>query len=130
MIYYAPYDRRNGNGVLQCHNEDILSQDNEKLINSIGLITMDEALLTGIKWSNASKESYLYTGQHYWTMSPYYFSLTDGRANVFRVDSDGTLVAPLIDGTSGTRPVINLKSGVQLTGTGSIDDPFVVVGAE
>ena len=31
--------------------------------------------------------------------------------------------------TSGVRPVINLKSDVQLTGSGTTTDPFKVVGA-
>ena len=30
----------------------------------------------------------------------------------------------------GVRPVINLKADVQLTGTGTANDPYVVVGAE
>ena len=127
-IYYASYDRRNGKASLQCHDDDILSQDNGKLPNPIGLVTSDEAVLTGITWSNANIGSYLHTGQNYWTMSPYYYS---GNALVFYVYSDGHLNSDSLISwpVPGVRPVINLRADVQLTGSGITSDPFKVVGA-
>ena len=127
-IYYASYDRRNGKASLQCHDDDILSKDNGKLPNPIGLVTSDEAVLTGITWNNANTESYLYTGQTYWTMSPYYYS---GNALVFYVYSDGHLNSDSLISwpVPGVRPVINLRADVQLTGSGTTSDPFKVVGA-
>ena len=127
-IYYASYDRRNGKASLQCHDDDILSQDNGKLPNPIGLVTSDEAVLTGITWNNANTESYLYTGQTYWTMSPYYYS---GNALVFYVYSDGHLNSDSLISwpVPGVRPVINLRADVSLTGSGTTSDPFKVVGA-
>ena len=127
-IYYASYDRRNGKASLQCHDDDILSQDNGKLPNPIGLVTSDEAVLTGITWNNANTGSYLYTGQTYWTMSPYYYS---GNALVFYVYSDGHLNSDSLISwpVPGVRPVINLRADVQLTGSGITSDPFKVVGA-
>ena len=126
-FYYAPSKRTN-NGSLQCNSEDILSQDNGKLQNPIGLITSDEAVLTDITWNNANTESYLYTGQPYWTMSPYSFNGVG--SNVLIVVSDGSLYYTFTDGTSGIRPVINLKDDVQLCGSGTTTDPYKVVGAE
>ena len=127
-IYYAPYNRYNGPASLQCNSEDILSQDNEKLPNPIGLVTMDEALLTGIKYSTANTGSYLYTGQSYWTMSPYYFNGYGAR--VFTVWLDGNLYDYDVDWTDpGVRPVINIRANVSLTGSGTSTDPFKVVGA-
>jgi len=127
-IYYASYDRRNGKASLQCHDDDILSKDNGKLPNPIGLVTSDEAVLTGITWNNANTGSYLYTGQTYWTMSPYYYS---GNALVFYVYSDGHLNSDSLISwpVPGVRPVINLRADVQLTGSGTTSDPFKVVGA-
>ena len=127
-IYYASYDRRNGKASLQCHDDDILSQDNGKLPNPIGLVTSDEAVLTGITWNNANTGSYLYTGQTYWTMSPYYYS---GNALVFYVYSDGHLNSDSLISwpVPGVRPVINLRADVSLTGSGTTSDPFKVVGA-
>ena len=127
-IYYASYDRRNGKASLQCHDDDILSKDNGKLPNPIGLVTSDEAVLTGITWNNANTGSYLYTGQTYWTMSPYYYS---GNALVFYVYSDGHLNSDSLISwpVPGVRPVINLRADVSLTGSGTTSDPFKVVGA-
>ena len=127
-VYYAPYDRRDGTASLQCHDDDILSKDNRKLQNPIGLVTMDEVLLTGIKYSTVNTGSYLYTGQTYWTMSPsYYGSGSDVRA--FRVLSYGVLDSDNVINAWGVRPVINIRSDVQITGTGTTSDPFKVVGA-
>ena len=123
-VYYAPYDRMNGPASLQCNSEDVLSQDNGKLPNPIGLVTMDEALLTGIKYSTANTGSYLYTGQTYWTMSPCYF--TSGIAYVFRVDSSGYLINNRARDAYGVRPVINLKSAIAISGSGTTGDPFKV----
>ena len=126
-INYAPNDRKNGSASLQCHDDDILSQDNEKLPNPIGLITADEALFAGILWSGTNQNNYLYTMQAYWTMSPGYYDSTG--AYVFIVNSNGNLY--LNDGNvsnvNGVRPVINLRSNVQLTGSGTTSDPYVVV---
>ncbi len=57
-------------------------------------------------------------------MSPYYFS--GSYAIVFYVNSTGHLVNYRVDNTYGVRPVLNLKADVQLTGSGTADDPFLV----
>ena len=83
--YYGAYIRlynkgtSNSNPSLQCDSRDIYtttdsSNGNKSLQYPIGLVTADEAALTGITWNNANTGSYLYTGQTYWTMSPSFFS--------------------------------------------------------
>ena len=123
---YAAYGRLYNKGSesasLQCSDVDILSQDNGRLPNPIGLITADEAALAGVTWSNR-QSSYLNTGEFYWTMSP----SNSPNAIVFIVNSHGRLNWSGVDGTFGVRPLINLRADVQLTGTGSQNDPFVVV---
>ena len=121
---YAPSDRRNGQASLQCNSEDILSQDNEKLPNPIGLITFDEYVLAG------NGNSYLDVGIAYWTMSPlYYEDYADGYASVLFVYQSGNRNNDLVAGVLGVRPVINLRSDVALSGSGTSTDPFKVVGA-
>ena len=121
-IYYATYDRYNGPASLQCHDDDILSKDNGKLQNPIGLTTSDEYLLAG------RGDSYLNTETFYWTMSPYYFF--DGYAYVLVVDYGGYLNSWSVYSTAaGVRPVINIRADIQLTGTGTQNNPFKVVGA-
>ena len=127
-IYYAPYDRRSGSASLQCHDDDILSKDSEKLQNPIGLVTSDEAALTGITNTAGNTGSYLYTGQPYWTMSPLRFSA--GFAYVFAVNDNGYLSGNTdVNYVGGVRPVINIRADVSLTGSGTTSDPFKVVGA-
>ena len=135
-IYYAGYGRlvQNSSSVnptFKCSNSNDLyttsssSKGNKKLTNPIGLITADEVVMGGLPWSGSTTSNYLYTGQHYWTMSPYNFN-SSGTARVFRVDSSGNLDAPYVASTFGVRPVINLSADVKVTGSGTSSDPFVV----
>ena len=133
--YYATYNRlvNSNNPSLQCSDSgDIYttsgsSTGNKSLTYPIGLLTADEAVLTGITYNTANTGSYLYTGQNYWTMSPSNYN--GNGANVFRVDSSGSLgdgyYVSWID--RGVRPVINIRSDVALSGSGTTSDPFVVV---
>ena len=119
IIYYAPYDRRSS-GSLQCNELDVLSQDNGKLPNPIGLLTSDEYVLAG------SGNSYLDVGIDYWTMSPYWYNYGD--AFVFYVNSSGALDGVTVSWSGyGVRPAINIRSDVSLTGSGTALDPFKVV---
>ena len=126
---YAAYGRLYNKGSesasLQCSDADILSQDNGRLPNPIGLVTADEVALAGVTWSNP-QSSYLNTGQNYWTMSP---SMSiNGFAGVFRVYSSGRLIDDRVNYSNGVRPVINLKANIAISsGNGSSDTPFVVL---
>ena len=136
---YAGYGRLVANSssvnpTFKCSNSNDLyttsssSKGNKKLANPIGLITADEVVMGGLPWSGSTTSNYLYTGQHYWTMSPYYFFVggSSSWAGVFRVYSSGTLGAPSVDSAFGVRPVINLSADVKVTGSGTSSDPFVV----
>ena len=68
---------------------------------------------------------YLYTGNYYWTMSPYRTS-SSGNAGVFNVWSSGGLNSLDVDLTRGVRPVISLSTNNTITGSGTISDPYVV----
>ena len=127
FILYAAADRTN-NGSLQCNNEDILSKSNGKLMYPIGLITIDEALLSGVIYNSGGQGSYLYTGQTYWTMTPY-SSYTSSSSSVFIVYSNGGGGNEAVNKTNGVRPVINIRADVEITGSGTTTDPFRVVGA-
>ena len=137
QTYYGAYIRlynkgtSNSNPSLQCDSQDVYtttdsSSGNKSLQYPIGLVTADEAALTGITWNNANTGSYLYTGQNYWTMSPYSFG---SWAYVFRVGPDGNLAGDFVNNTYGVRPVINIRANVSLTGEGTSTNPFKVVGA-
>ena len=136
-IYYAGYGRlvQNSSSVnptFKCSNSNDLyttsssSKGNKKLTNPIGLITADEVVMGGLPWSGSTTSNYLYTGQHYWTMSPSYFSASSSNANVFCVYSIGRLGWYYVNNAIGVRPVINLSADVKVTGSGTSSDPFVV----
>ena len=120
-FYYAPYERiyTTRQPSLQCSN------DNDIYTTKVGLITADEVMYAGGTTSSNSSY-YLYTGQIYWTMSPYYFNAAYSSASVFRVNSSGVLSSSNVHSTRGVRPVINIASNVRITGSGTISDPYVV----
>ena len=89
---------------------------------------MDEIVMAGGKWRTANSSYYLYSGQNYWTMSPYGTSSTPV-SSVFFVYTDGQLWAANPDDTAvSVRPVINLKSDTFFVagGTGTQSNPYVV----
>ena len=131
--YYQAYTRitQNNSPNLTCQTEDIYttsgsSTGNKALTQPIGLISADEAMLGGIPWTGTNTNTYLYTNTNYWTMSPYRFR-NGTTAYVFYVYSSGSLDDWSVDRTApGVRPVINLKSAIAITGSGSKTDPFKV----
>ena len=133
---YQPFTRiSNSNPSLSCNTNDIYttidsSTGNKALTYPIGLISADEAMFAGIPYRNSSGNSnnYLYTGQNYWTVSPYDFN---SYACVFLVYSNGDFNDNWGSfGNAGVRPVINISADVQITGSGTTTNPFKVVGAD
>ena len=139
QTYYGGYIRlvnSTKSPTLKCkNNEDMYtisgsSRGNKALTNPVGLITADEVSMAGGVYGDINKSYYLYTGQQYWTMSPYLFPTTNSHVHVFVVWLDGYLSGSPVLYTFGVRPVINIASDVQITGSGTSSDPYVVVGAE
>ena len=129
--YQADTRKINNSPSLSCEASDIYttkgsSSGNKSLTKPIGLISSDEAILGGVLNGGNSGTSYLYTTEEYWTMSPYGYNAMYGRAYVFYVSSTGALSPDWggVDDSLGVRPVINLRSDIQLTGTGTSTDPF------
>ena len=115
------------------------SSGNKKLSYPIGLITADEVMLAGhaggvfdgsYNHQKSNNGSYLTTGNHFWTMTPAggYNPFGDALwyAFVFFVYASGEFDDYRVNGTFGLRPVVNLKSGVTITGSGTKTNPYVV----
>ena len=121
----------NKSPVLTCSQQndrftvDDISKGNGALTYPIGLITADEVSMAGGVYETNNNSYYLYTGQIYWIMSSYFFY--EGYANVFGVFSNGNIHYRNVIDISGIRPVLSLKSSVKLTGTGTMEDPYVVL---
>ena len=119
-FYYAAYERRsNGTPSYECSNT------NDLYTTKIGLITADEVMYAGAAGTTSNYGYYLYTGNYYWTMSPYYV-FSDGNANVFFVHSSGYLRSNWVAYEYGVRPVISLRADNTITGSGTISNPYVI----
>ncbi len=116
-LYTTPGSSK-GNGALK-----VSSSDNR--VTPMGLISADEVAFAGGVYNKSNTSYYLYNNDYYWTMSPYSFS--NSYARVFFVTPSGNLdylVGGSVINTFGVRPVINLRSDIPLTGSGTTSDPF------
>ena len=103
------------------------SEGNGKLTYPVGLITIDEIIHAGSLHGYLNKMVYTYSGQTYWTMSPYAYSSSTGTARLWGVAKDGSLGNVIASNYYGVRPVINLKPSTEITGgIGTANDPFIV----
>lgn len=130
---YGSYARMRTGKVttLMCPNENDLftvsnTSGNNVLTYPIGLITVDELLLSGIAKNYINKLTYTYSNEEYWSMSSGQF--WQEVARVVSLMSDGRFG----DGryateNFGVRPVINLKADTEISGgIGTANEPFIV----
>ena len=121
VLHYAPLIRRDKNlPILTCSALDTY-------MLKIGLITSDEVMYAGgINSDNFLY--YLYNGQNYWTMSPYYWA--GNHSILFFVDIYGYLGNEFANVNwtgSSLRPVINLISNISIFGgKGTKDNPYII----
>ena len=91
----------------------------------IGLITADEVAYAGGIYARSNNSYYLNTGDFYWTMSPRVFERSF--AYGWLVALDGLLNSNSVSDSGGVRPVINLVSGIEITGgDGTSSNPYVI----
>ena len=123
-FYYAAYERLVSakNPSLACDSSDIIQEP-------AGFITADEASYAGAVYKVNNTSYYLYTDQYYWTMTPFEFSIGRYSYNFIMNSTYFSEWAIFIETPCGIRPVINLSSDVQITGNGTVDSPYQVVGA-
>lgn len=128
---YAAYNRliNSKNPSFKCiDNQDLYttkgsSKGNKALSHPIGLISADEVAFAGGLYGTSKSSYYLYNNATYWTMTPNYFY--DNETFVFVLDSSGRISASNdVTRAYGVRPVINIRSDIAITGTGSQTDPF------
>ena len=144
--YYKGYLRvLTSSPNLNCENVNDLytvsssSKGNKVLNYPIGLITVDEVIIAGHaggvfdgNYNNqkSASNTYLTIGNNFWTMTAVGgynpFDYTSWGANVFfaityGIDDNYTTY------NNGLRPTINLKSTVNIVGSGTISEPYRVV---
>jgi len=115
MILYKNYTQPN----FKCEED----ANGKGLLNAgVGLLSYDEVLHAGGYYNKSNSDYYLATGDYFWIMSPagFYGIARDWYVNGAGFSQTG------VSGSSRLRPVINLKSGVTVTGTGSSGDHWIV----
>ena len=130
---YGRYEKNTAQFICPNKERDLYtttdsSIGNKALTYPVGLITYDELVFAGMDQKNINKLSWIYSSQHYWTMSPSAFGATGGIAIEWRQDGSGYLNRwPSVTGWYDARPVINLKEDVEISGgMGTANDPFIV----
>ena len=89
----------------------------------VALLTADELTLAGHGWNGHSRNAYLYTGQYYWSLSPYYFY--NYNAIGFSMNSYGSLSNYSVSYANGGRPSVSLAPGIMISGgDGTSEDPY------
>ena len=134
--YFGAYGRyQNNNAQFTCPNieRDLYTTPdsvigNKALTYPIGLITYDEILYAGMDKNHINKLSYIYSSSTFWTMTPSIFDIVNNMAREWDVDSNGYLHEwHFVSYNFNTRPVINLKSNVKISGgIGTVNDPYVI----
>ena len=94
---------------------------NGDLTYPIGLITTDEVVLAG-GYDTSNYGYYLYTGDYYWTMSPFCFFRNN--ASVRAVYDDDRIYFGILNNSYNARPTINLKADSLKSGSGTMNDPW------
>ena len=131
---FGAYQRfRNSNVIFYCPNmeRDLYTMTSAKIGNKflnypIGLITSDEIIFSGINGLGKNKYAWSYSSEDYWTMSPAYSSGA-GRQLLWSSNLSGIVVHSWSTYELATRPVINLKTDVKISGgIGTINDPYVM----
>lgn len=106
------------------------STGTKKLAYPSAVLTMDDVYFAGGTSSN-NTNYYLYTGQAYWTMTPYEFVYLlfglSKSANVMYIGANGQITGGVVSGVYGYRPVINLKGDLYYNeGDGTASSPYTI----
>ena len=133
VTVYKAYDRNytNKKPTLKCSQvNDRFTREttvsgvtgNGKLTNAIGLITADEVAYAGGTTATNYKY-YLYTGNYYWTMSPFGFRDSDAYVGS---GFKGAILNYYVKYNVAVRAVLSLSSGALSSGSGTKTDPFKI----
>ena len=118
----------NNGGKLSKFTVDDIINGNGDLTYKVGLLTVDEIAYSGMSYNTETAKTFLNdnTGSDYWwTLSPRGFNLD--RAVIYTVKNGAISYDRCWDGRlRGIRPAIALISSVEVTGSGTSEDPYVI----
>jgi hypothetical protein len=92
--------------------------------SKVGLLSADEVSIAGGVHNTNNYNYYLYNGESFYTSSgAEYYNYT---AHMMVVNNSGALTISANNSGLGVRPVINLDNSTTVTGSGTIDNPYIV----
>ena len=129
---YGAY-KRIGKPSLKCTGKK-LTKYNNNIDMYVGALTADETAFAGATTRKNLQyylmNDYITDKKYSWlTLSPSMKDFDESYDNVFIISKVGSLDSFQVDdwsNTLGVRPSITLKSSIDLTGTGTLDDPYIV----
>ena len=134
---YGPYRRyyQTKQPTLKCAQTNDLftlstnTKGNKALTYPIGLITVDELMLSGYADGYINKSAYTYSTSYYWTLSPSAFDVSYAVAGEFDLRYEGYPYGlNYVSSQDGVRPVINIKGDIKISGgIGTSSSPYEIV---
>ena len=133
---YGPYRRyyQTKQPTLKCAQTNDLftlstnTKGNKALTYPIGLITVDELMLSGYADGYINKSAYTYSTSHYWTLSPRFFHVSITAAHEFILNSTGYPTGNGVANSSGVRAVVNINGNAKISGgIGTSSSPYEIV---
>lgn len=122
--YLNPYNR-----IFLDENPTLTCLGN-KLKLKVGLLTADEVTLAGALKKNSNNSYYLFNNginNSWWTMSGSQILTRNNAVDAISVNKDGSLnYEKMISNSLAIRPVISILEEVTVTGTGTLEDPYVL----
>ncbi len=122
-------DTTNSNNIYGAYTRNFTAHNpssscTNTLTAKVGILTADEIAYAGGTSETENTDFYLYSAVNYWTMSPGKF---DTNAYMIRYSNDKIEIVKA-DEKSYIKPVITLNKNALLSGTGSLEDRFRVIG--
>ena len=122
-LYYGAYNRniKSSNPILNCLDTD--KEYGGVIASKIGLLTLDQLTIAGANSKNDNTDFYLYDGNDFFTMSP---AFKASYAWIGILTSSGRIDASYTNVAREVRPVINIISSINVSGNGTITNPYII----
>lgn len=118
----------NGNWKIGLVSEDYKDEELDSLL-SVNTITSNVGLININDYKKASTNKYYYykdnwlnNNESFWTLT----GVSDSNNLVWAIDENGKLKIRSASEIDGVRPVFNISSSINLTGSGTSDNPYVL----
>lgn len=131
LTFGSYYRLKNRIPSLTCDSPSGHTNGSAETINlSVGLPTVDEVIMAGhgANRDYYTKNTYLYIGETNWfTMSPALYESISKYTQIYTAGTS-SYVAWSVSVSAAYRPVINLINTTMVTGDGTINNPYNVIG--